>query len=91
MTVTPVTLAVAVAPETKITPATRDSSSMRDPSTPGNGPSDPDNLSADDEPPAQITVTASVIPPEEQVEGGKCVLPNTAVKPLGKRGGGGWG
>lgn len=29
---------------------------------------------------ARVTMTASVTPPEEQVVGGKCVLPNTAVE-----------
>ena len=85
--VTPVTMAVAVAPERKVSPATLGSSSTRDPSTPGSGPSDPVKFSAGDDTRAQVTITASVISPEEQVEGGTCVLPNIAKKPLWKGGG----
>ncbi|XP_045661676.1 neuroendocrine convertase 2 [Ursus americanus] len=47
------------------------SSSTRDPSPLGSGPRNPGNLSAGDDARAQVTMTASVTPPEEQGRGGK--------------------
>lgn len=76
--VTPATLAVAVAPETVVSPVTLGSSSSTyDPRTPGQCTSNLGNLSTGNDTcaHAQVTLTVSMTPPEEQVEGGTCMFP----------------